>query len=65
MIKINGKNFDSNSIKLSDYLSENKINHHWVAVEINEEILPKEQYDTAILKNGDVVEIVNFVGGGK
>ena len=35
-----------------------------IAVELNEEILPKANYAATVLKDGDVVEIVNFVGGG-
>ncbi|MFR9001162.1 MAG: sulfur carrier protein ThiS [Anaerobutyricum soehngenii] len=27
-------------------------------------IIPKEQYDQTILKDGDEVEIVSFMGGG-
>lgn len=64
MIYINGKAFDQNSVRLSDYLNENGINPFRVAIELNEEILPKSEYDNTVLKDGDVVEIVNFVGGG-
>jgi len=35
-----------------------------VAVEINREIVPKAQWDSVTLAPGDIVEIVNFVGGG-
>ena len=35
-----------------------------VAVEINEEIVPKAKYDETILKDEDTVEVVRFVGGG-
>jgi sulfur carrier protein len=35
-----------------------------VAVEINREIVPKANYDTTIVRAGDQVEIINFVGGG-
>lgn len=35
-----------------------------VAVELNMEILPKAQYGTAVLSDGDRIEIVHFVGGG-
>ena len=35
-----------------------------IAVELNEEILPKAEYAETVLKDGDVLEIVNFVGGG-
>ena len=35
-----------------------------VAVEINREIVPKANYDATIVRAGDQVEIINFVGGG-
>ena len=34
-----------------------------VAVELNRRLVRAEKYDT-VLKDGDVVEIVTFVGGG-
>lgn len=35
-----------------------------IAVEYNEEILPKSEYENTILKEEDVIEVVSFVGGG-
>ena len=35
-----------------------------IAVEWNERIVPKEEYETSILNEGDVIEIVTFMGGG-
>lgn len=35
-----------------------------IVVELNEEILPKDRYAETILKDGDCMEIVTFVGGG-
>lgn len=35
-----------------------------VAVEINEDVVPRGTYDTHRLTAGDRVEIVHFVGGG-
>jgi thiamine biosynthesis protein ThiS len=35
-----------------------------VAVELNRVILPRESYEGTALKEGDVLEIVGFVGGG-
>lgn len=64
MITINGKAIDKTEIKLTDYLDENGIQRNRIAVEINEQIVSKPDYDTIVIKDGDVVEIVNFVGGG-
>ena len=64
MICINGEKIEKEEIKLSSYLEENEINAQRIAVELNGEILPKSQYGDTVLKDGDIVEIVNFVGGG-
>ncbi len=33
-------------------------------VELNEKILDPEEYETQLLKEGDTLEIIRFVGGG-
>jgi len=35
-----------------------------VAVERNEAIVPRSQYDATALASGDALEIVHFIGGG-
>jgi sulfur carrier protein len=35
-----------------------------VAVERNLEVVPRAEHGSAVLSEGDVVEIVHFVGGG-
>ena len=35
-----------------------------IAVEINRVIVPKTEWPGTVLKSGDSVEVVNFVGGG-
>jgi thiamine biosynthesis protein ThiS len=35
-----------------------------VAVELNREIAPRDRWHQTILKDGDRLEIVHFVGGG-
>lgn len=35
-----------------------------VAIELNEQILPKGQYEETVLKEDDVIEVVSFMGGG-
>lgn len=64
MIRINGVSIDKAELSLMQYLDENSILPQRIAVELNEKILPKSSYNETVLKDGDVVEIVNFVGGG-
>lgn len=35
-----------------------------VAVEINEDLVPRRTFEQAIIREGDTIEIVTFVGGG-
>ncbi len=35
-----------------------------VAVELNREIVPRSTFARAVLRQGDIVEIVHFIGGG-
>jgi len=35
-----------------------------VAVELNLEIVPRHKWQDTILRNGDRLEVVHFVGGG-
>lgn len=35
-----------------------------VAIERNEEVIPRSTYKTAMIENGDIIEIVHFIGGG-
>jgi sulfur carrier protein len=35
-----------------------------VAVELNLEIVPRSRWEATLLKDGDKLEVVHFVGGG-
>ncbi len=62
---INGENVTlGREITISEYLKEKGYKTERIAVEINEEILPKSQYETRKLCESDRVEIVTFMGGG-
>jgi sulfur carrier protein len=41
-----------------------ELNPKLVIVERNKEIIEKDNYESTILKQGDHIEIVHFVGGG-
>jgi len=34
------------------------------AVEVNREVVPRSSHGTRVLRDGDAVEVVTFVGGG-
>ncbi|MGN0291994.1 MAG: sulfur carrier protein ThiS [Lachnospiraceae bacterium] len=64
MIRINGKDIKADGMTLLEWLTQNGYQMERIAVECNEEIVPKAEYDRKILQDGDVVEVVSFVGGG-
>ncbi len=64
MVRINGKEESADGMVLRDYLEQHHFPPEGIAVECNEEIIPKNQYAEYVLKHGDVLEIVSFVGGG-
>lgn len=64
MVTVNGKERDAAGKSLGEYLAEAGYSAERIAVELQGEIVPKSRYNETILKNGDVLEIVSFVGGG-
>ncbi|MDQ0478877.1 sulfur carrier protein ThiS [Hathewaya limosa] len=64
-MKINGKEFSSEGIKnISSLLNKLNVNESKVVVELNKEIIAKEDYSKINLEDDDTIEIVSFVGGG-
>lgn len=63
-ILVNGEQRIVGPISVLGLLQELKIDPRRVAVELNMEILPKADYETTALRDGDRIEIVHFVGGG-
>lgn len=64
MLRINGCEKDASGKTLADYLRESGYDCARIAVEINLSIVPKSKYRETVLRDGDSVEIVSFVGGG-
>ena len=49
---------------VADLLAELQLTGRRIAVEINEEIVPKSSYAQTRLADGDRLEIVHAIGGG-
>ena len=64
MVRINGEDKAAAGTTVAAYLAEAGYNAARVVVERNGEILPKTQYAETVLREGDSVEIVCFMGGG-
>ena len=64
-IKVNGKlSIINDNLSLSELLKKLKIPLKKVAIELNEEIIDKNNLSKLILKKNDKIEIVHFIGGG-
>lgn len=66
MINVNGKPMDQMVGKtLTDLLKAKTSMMQNVVVELNGEIIHRDQLDTKILVENDKVELISFVGGGQ
>ena len=64
-IKLNGKEESINDgLSLAALLQKLEIKAETVAVEVNLDIISRDKRADCVLKQGDEVEIVKFVGGG-
>jgi thiamine biosynthesis protein ThiS len=64
-ITLNGKPREiSSGTQIEDLLSELRLDCQQVVVERNGEIVPRQQYSTQTLNDGDTLEVIHFVGGG-
>lgn len=64
-LMLNGNETElTDNLTLTALLEKLQIEPARVAVEVNLKIIRKSEFENHILKDGDTVEIVNFVGGG-
>jgi sulfur carrier protein len=63
-IVVNGESRSIDTGTVLQFLESLAIDPARVAVELNQEILPKGEYASTLLQDGDRIEIVHFVGGG-
>jgi len=63
-VKVNGIEMNVMGDTIAKLLKELNINENRVVVEVNLEIVKRDYFDRYKIKEGDSIEIVNFVGGG-
>ncbi len=63
-LTINGKTEAADFTTMGALLNSRDLDASRMVVELNGKILPKDDYATVKLSDGDVVEIVQFVAGG-
>ena len=64
MVKINGESRDVDGMSIQDFLKQENYKTERIVVERNMEIVPKPDYASTKMEDGDEIEIVSFVGGG-
>ena len=65
MITLNGNTVsDSEGITLEELIRRQNFIKSRIAIEINGRIISKKEYETTQVQDGDVIEVVSFVGGG-
>lgn len=64
-LMVNGRpNEVKEGMTLSGLLANMKLDHLRVAVELNGQVVPRRDFDTVTLREGDSMEVVTLVGGG-
>ena len=64
-IQINGeqREFDGQS-RLSDLIETLSLSPERIAIELNQRVVRRTEWPEVVLKEGDRLEIIHFVGGG-
>ena len=64
-IRLNGKVREvADGITVSQLLDELELQALRVAVQVNMDIVKREQYGEVVLQSGDTVEVLTFMSGG-
>ena len=64
MVRINGEETDAAGRTVAEHIASAGFNPARVVVELNGGIVPKAAYADTVLRDGDSVEVVCFMGGG-
>ena len=67
LIEINGERRELSQpvIILRDLIEQLSLTPQRIAVEVNKQIVPRDKWARTTIRDGDQIEIVHFVGGGK
>lgn len=64
-ITVNGKAVEIESpLTVDQLLDTTHVPPNYLAVEVNAEVVPREDYTEVTVRDGDEVEVVTLVGGG-
>ncbi len=63
-LTLNGEAHQTQAKNVSALIAELGLAGQAVAVEINQQVVPKKRHDQTNLNDGDKIELVTLVGGG-
>ena len=65
-VYVNGENkeFSEERLSLEQFVTELDLSARRLAIEVNGQIVRRSDWSSTLVKDGDTVEIVHFVGGG-
>ena len=64
-MKVNGEQIQlTKATTLEEFLKEQGYNIQRIAIERNDEIVPRENFSDVMLSDSDRIEVVHFMGGG-
>lgn len=64
-VQVNGEEKEiADGLSIARLLEELQIRPARVVVELNQDIVSRAEHGSTLLKEGDALEIVHFVGGG-
>lgn len=64
-VTVNGQQQEvASGLTISELLEIVDLPGPYLAVELNEDVVPREHHDTRHVHDGDAVEVVTLVGGG-
>jgi sulfur carrier protein len=64
-VKINGKSEEVQGTTVLDLLKIKNIDPHMVAVELNSSMVERDSLGTTSVKDGDQLEFLFYMGGGR
>ncbi len=65
VVTINGKSEEIQGTTVLDLLKAKHIDPHMVAVELNDKMLERDHLATTAVKEGDQLELLFYMGGGR
>lgn len=64
-ITVNGERVSiANPMSVEQVLDTVEVPPNYLAVEVNAEVVPREEYASRVIQSGDELEVVTLVGGG-